>query len=105
MMSCMMGNHIDLPRPITEDDHGVLEGTVVDLWARMYEKDDGFTKRAIGRFIPEFTKPIQEAHSGINAKTKMTIFSGHDSTLIPILIAFKTYQGQYPRFGANVSFE
>jgi hypothetical protein len=102
MMSCLIGNHVELPSGVTEDDHGVLEGVTVDLWARLYEKDDSFTKRAIGRFIGDITKPILEAHENPNLETKMSIFSGHDSTLIPLLIAFKSYTGQYPRFSAHV---
>jgi hypothetical protein len=100
MLSCMMGNHVEFPSDITEDDHGVLEGVSVDLWARSYQNNKSFTKRAIGRFLPDIVTPILKAKE--NSETKATIYSGHDSTLIPIMIAFENYGGQYPRFSANV---
>jgi acid phosphatase len=101
MLSCLMGNHIEFPEGVTEDDHGVLEGITVDLWARLYENDETFTKRAIGRFIPSITESILDAHQNPKS-SKASIFSGHDSTLIPIMIAFQNYGGQYPRFSSNV---
>jgi acid phosphatase len=97
MFSCMRGNKIALPNGVNEDIHGKLEGVTVDLWARLYEKDESFTRRAIGRFIPD----IMQAFTG---KAKLSIFSGHDSTLIPLMIAFEAYNGEYPGFASNVIF-
>lgn len=99
MISCLKSNEVELPAGVSEDSHGKLEGLTVDLWARMYEKDESFTKRAIGRFIPDIISSLKSKDS-----QKMAIFSAHDSTLIPLMIAFQVYSGQYPRFGANVIY-
>ncbi|KAJ3273266.1 hypothetical protein HDV01_004624 [Terramyces sp. JEL0728] len=107
VFSCMVGNGIELPKGVTEDDHGKLEGLTIDLWARLYEKDDNFTKRAIGRFIPELFKPMEDMRNAIPNTPKMAIFSGHDSTIIPLLISFRAFDGDYPYpgFGSSLTFE
>ncbi|KAJ3257378.1 hypothetical protein HK103_004598 [Boothiomyces macroporosus] len=107
VFSCMIGNGVQLPEGVTEDDHGKLEGLTIDLWARLYEKDDDFTKRAIGRFIPELFQPMQDMRNKVPNTPRMAIFSGHDSTIIPLLISFRAFDGDYPYpgFGSSLSFE
>ncbi|KAI8899090.1 histidine phosphatase superfamily [Globomyces pollinis-pini] len=105
MLSCLMGNSVDFPEGVTENHYGELESLTVDLWARLYEKDDHFTRRAIGRFLPEMVKSFQDLYQSKPNTPKLSIFSGHDSTLIPILISMKAFQGSYPRFGANITLE
>jgi hypothetical protein len=99
--ACLEGHGITFPRNVGKDIMHKLEGLAVKQWCRIYE-DTSIAKRAIGRFLPEMTAKIRDAVEDMPSKVKLAIFSGHDSTISPLLSAFKVFNYEYPGFASNV---
>lgn len=104
-LTCMVGNNIPFPDGINEEDRTKLEVVMIELWARLYDRDPSFTKRAVGRFVGDLIVPIKSAFNKVSGYPKMAIFSGHDSTLIPVMIALNLFEGSYPQFSDNLTLE
>ena len=90
------------PFNITKKNLLDFEQLCVKTWCDIYQ-DTSMARRAIGRFLPEIKEKILEIISGPNLK--LAIFSGHDSTISPLLCAFKVFDGSYPDFASNITFE
>jgi hypothetical protein len=101
VLSCMKGNNMPYPDGIDENHRNNLEELTIDLWARSYAKNTDFTRLAIGRFIPDLVKPMVHYEKGL-FYPKLSIYSAHDSSLIPIMIAFGTFDGRFPQFSDHV---
>ena len=105
LLKCMHGNEIELPKGYNKSHIDLLEQVVVDQWARVYDSGEEVSRKAIGRFVAEMAAPIQDAVAGKPDAPKLAVFSGHDSTIVPLLCAFKAFDGSYPDFASIVSFE
>lgn len=101
-LACLKGHGILYPNNITKKNLSDFEKLCVKTWCNVYQ-DTNIARRAIGRFLPEIKEKILDIISGPNLK--MAIFSGHDSTIAPLLQAFKVFNGEYPNFASNVTFE
>jgi acid phosphatase len=104
----MQGNHIALPDGITHEHVNNLGKTLVNVWssyfyyrAGLYYGSESISKKTIGRFLPEWTHNISEAQAGRNHK-RLSIFSGHDTTIQPLLGAMQTHINEYPGYASNV---
>lgn len=56
---------------------------------------------AIGPFFKDLKANLEENLSKPSGK-KISLFSGHDSTIAPILGGFRVFDMKFPRFGAMV---
>ena len=95
---------LPLPEGVTEKDIVDLEKYANSLWFTGYSRDDTLVKLGVGRFLgelKEFMDKTVENKSGV----KMAVFSGHDSTVAPLLGAFQIGNDRWPPFAANVTVE
>jgi hypothetical protein len=51
--------------------------------------------------MPEWVEDLLKVSENLS-QSKMTIFSGHDSSLGPILSAMEVIPSKFPDFGSNV---
>ncbi|KAJ1903177.1 hypothetical protein IWQ60_012612, partial [Tieghemiomyces parasiticus] len=59
-----------------------------------------------GRLPQTVGAPAAETHTAYDpAKLKFSIFSGHDSTILPLLAIFAPDLGQWPAYAAHLSLE
>ncbi|KAI3657019.1 hypothetical protein MP638_007291 [Amoeboaphelidium occidentale] len=98
---------IGLPSSISESDLKALETHAQSTWFEVYRKSQEAVRLSIGRFVAEMKRTLESATSpspqGNNLK--LAIYSGHDSTIAPLLGAFQINDGRWPPFASNVVIE
>ncbi|KAH6576043.1 hypothetical protein BSLG_007741 [Batrachochytrium salamandrivorans] len=104
-LQCLEGNHLPLPQNVTQSHVEELTALVVDQWGKIFESSDFIASMSLGRFISEFSLQLQAAARGQHDTPKFAIYSGHDTTILPILSAFKASDGAHPGYGSNLLFE
>jgi hypothetical protein len=62
------------------------------MWGRLY-KDFTLNRLAIGRFIKEMMHDVESSFNTEHAQD-MFVYSGHDSTIVPMLCALNIYNGE-----------
>jgi hypothetical protein len=68
------------------------------IWGRMYE-DDVLNRMSIGKFVHELLHDVR------TSSAKMLIYSGHDSTLVPILCLLGLYEDEWPPYASFLTLE
>ncbi|KAI3653154.1 hypothetical protein MP228_002579 [Amoeboaphelidium protococcarum] len=128
----LYAHNIKLPSHVEPADMLQLEKYVNNLWFRVYQSNDEAVRLGIGRFINEmkqvFEWRIKQVVDGNQDKNysdqdltssstnkngnnlgqdelKMAIYSGHDSTLGPVLGMLKLDDDRWPAFASNLTFE
>lgn len=87
---------------ISEEEEDKISEIAGWMWGQMYN-DDALNRLAIGRFLHELLLDIdQRANQG---GKKMLVYSGHDSTLVPVLCALKVYDNQWPPYASYLTLE
>ncbi|KAI8928218.1 histidine phosphatase superfamily [Entophlyctis helioformis] len=104
-LKCVDAHDLPLPPGVTKAHIQQLEDLVVDQWARIYTSKDTVKQMSIGRFVSEMAAPIASAAKGDRSASKLAVFSGHDSTLVPVLAAFNAFDGRFPGFASYISVE
>lgn len=79
-----------------------MEHISVSHWWNSY-LHPSLSRLAIGRFLGDLRDDLKETL--FKPGPKFRIYSGHDSTLGPLLGALKLYDGKFPPFGAMVNIE
>lgn len=67
-----------------------------------------FAQAGIGYFLQEITQPMLNVINNSTTETqyKLLMYSGHDTTVLPILSAFKSWDGEYwARYASQIQFE
>ncbi len=72
------------------------------MWGKLYN-DDKYNKLAIGRFLHELLLDIDQKVT--QEGRKLLVYSGHDSTLVPVLCALKVYDNQWPPYASYLTLE
>lgn len=101
LFTSMQGNHIPFPNGIKESHVAGLGSILVNIWAGLYYRSESICRKSIGRFLPEWTHNIAEAQAGRHYQ-RLSIFSGHDTTLQPVLSSMQVHIGEYPGYASNV---
>jgi hypothetical protein len=70
------------------------------MWGVLF-KDEDINRLACGRFIKELLNDIKNEQKDKN----MLIYSGHDSTLVPLLCALGVYNDQWPPYASYLVLE
>lgn len=73
------------------------------MWGRLF-KDQYMNRLSIGRFVREILRDLKAALAA-DSPVKFLIYSGHDSTLVPILCALDMYDDVWPPYAAYLSLE
>ena len=102
VLASLKGNGLSFPPNIRHIHLKTLEEAIMNLWAGVYNHNENITRTAIGRFLPEMTSHLVQSQQGTQTN-KIAIFSGHDSTLQPLLSALQIPQQEFPQYSSNVN--
>lgn len=98
-----------LPKGVSERDVIDLEKHANNLWFEVYQKNDKAVRLGIGRLVGEISEILnhkkKELESNFEDGLKLAVFSGHDSTIAPLLGAFQIGDGRWPPFASNIAIE
>ncbi|CAB1097137.1 unnamed protein product [Ectocarpus sp. CCAP 1310/34] len=112
VLSCYEAHGVALPAGAISS--GLVEG-VVDytgwMWGRWFEQRE-MTRLSLGPFLAELLTLVgARGHetgvpeAGMPSTPKLAIFSGHDSTLVPILTALKIYDDVWPPYASYITLD
>jgi acid phosphatase len=99
-----MAHGYPLPPDISYKDMYDLEKHVFTNWFELASTDPLVARLSIGRALGEMCQKFEDVSKG-NSSLKLAIYSGHDSTLGPILGGLKVADGRWPAFGSQISME
>jgi len=94
-----LSHGIPLPKGLMVEDVLELNQFSGWLWGVLY-KDKLYNQLAIGRFLKELAEDVDNAVSGRSVH-KLLMYTGHDSTLVPLLCALGIYDGKNERNGSS----
>lgn len=100
ILTCSKVHGIPFPEGLTADDEKSISRLAGWMWGALY-KDKTLNRLAIGRFLTELLDDILVNHKD----KKMLIYSGHDSTLVPVLCALDCYDDKWPPYASYLSLE
>jgi lysophosphatidic acid phosphatase type 6 len=86
---------------ITEEEEDRVSDIAGWMWGQLYN-DDALNRMAIGRFLHEMTTDLTEPRL---QNKKMLVYSGHDSTLVPLLCALRIYDDKWPPYASYLTLE
>jgi hypothetical protein len=112
VVTCQLIHGIPVPSGITIEDDEQFTKLAAWLWSQLFH-DKVLNRYAIGRFITEMIEDLQYQHSMQAVVTfngemqtspleqdstlpKFVIYSGHDSTLVPLMCAMDVHDGMLP---------
>lgn len=125
ILTCYEAHGIDFPQGITEEDADQVTKLAGWMWGTLYQ-DDELNRFAIGRFLRELldvldasvlhqkSTPTTGVAAGIDADADADttcpppvffLFSGHDSTLVPVLCALGIYDNNWPPYASYLTIE
>jgi len=128
VLTCYKVHGHPLPLDFTYEDEKVATDISGWLWGTLF-RDEVVSRLAIGRFVKELLRDIdsstganasasaspnetvfQEAAAAASAvaataQKKMLIYSGHDSTLVPLMCALGLYDNQWPPYASYLVLE
>lgn len=81
-----------------------LESYSIEVWFNHLNEREALSLNT-GGIMKEIADHIVEKQAYPNSPLKVSIFSAHDVTLYPILMAVGVDTKKWPKFGANVIFE
>ena len=74
------------------------------MWKRLFG-DRALNQLAIGRFVHDMTETVDAAVRDPHKKTKLMVWSGHDSTLVPMLCALGIEDDGWPPYASHLEIE
>eukprot|EP01035_Chromulina_nebulosa_P027951 gene27951-36828_t len=89
ILTCHEVHNISWVEGVTAQDVDKVTEITGWSWGVLY-KDDILNKLAIGRFLHEMSEDISQLL--VNPVRKFIAYSGHDSTLVPVLCALGIYE-------------
>jgi len=103
VLTCYLLQNKPLPNELGEqeiDRLGYINGY---LWGYQY-RDMEVGRLATGRIFAEVFDDMVNAMDDDDAP-QLSVYAGHDSTLVPILCALGVYDDQWPPYASNVALE
>lgn len=100
---------LPLPKQITPDIYDMVNrnATKIIYYANCGQHEAErmvATRLSMGRLMKKFLDNIKDTVSG-KSKVKMHMYSGHDTTIMPILAMLNLEVNEWPPFGADIIFE
>ncbi|KAI9492688.1 histidine phosphatase superfamily [Zychaea mexicana] len=92
--------------PVDIDDGVIrdLEDVVVLEWFHGVMRSDEARRLSTGRIVGEIRDRMAEKAIGVNDR-KLHVYSGHDTTVGPLLISLGGFDNRWPPFSSSVIFE
>jgi hypothetical protein len=103
VMVCSLAHDLPRPKELTEDIVKDVDNLAGFMWNRLYD-DSVLNRLAIGRFIGEFMNTLQGSLKG-KSESKLLLYSGHDSTIVPFLCALGISDGSWPLYASHLELE
>eukprot|EP01035_Chromulina_nebulosa_P018329 gene18329-24020_t len=120
VLTCHLRHGYDLPTNITSVDEAKVSEIAGIISGAVYKNDD-LNRLAIGRFLTELIDDLSYVDSSFESKSldssdkryaigatgpiRMTVYSGHDSSLVPVMCALGLYDDVWPPYASYLSFE
>ncbi|KAJ3052170.1 hypothetical protein HK097_006764 [Rhizophlyctis rosea] len=105
LSSCMQAHGLGLPKDVSPEDVERMEHITTNQWWMIYDSSESLATLAIGRMLKDVKEQIMTSVENRQGKVKLGLFSGHDSTIAPVLSALDAFGGKYPGFAAMIQFE
>lgn len=101
-IQCHLLNKIPLPHYINEDFINLMEIRASEEVSHIFTKDASILGmgRLIGEMIDNFNRKIRNQD-----QRKIYLYSGHDTSIIPVLTALDIFDGKFPPVGTYLIFE
>jgi len=102
-LACADAHHMKLPKVLTKEIFLKAEKILTDQWWGTFERSESLTRLGIGQLVRDIADNMKAKTEG--SKVKFYLISGHDSTIAPLLTAYKVFDGRWPAFACNIIFE
>eukprot|EP01090_Pellita_catalonica_P013206 TRINITY_DN306_c0_g1_i1.p1 TRINITY_DN306_c0_g1~~TRINITY_DN306_c0_g1_i1.p1 ORF type:complete len:440 (-),score=43.33 TRINITY_DN306_c0_g1_i1:23-1342(-) len=99
-----IAHNLPLPLGISQRHLDHIENEADYFFGRIYAGAES-ARLGIGRFLGDIIQKIEEMEERRQDGVRFAIFSGHDSTLGPLLSAYNVNDGKHPPMAAFVTFE
>ncbi|KAI8070942.1 phosphoglycerate mutase-like protein [Gongronella butleri] len=100
----------ELPAAFDDDVIYDLERIVADEWFYGHQQSAEVRRLGIGRLVGEIGDRMAKRADGTDQangedKLKLAVYSGHDTTIAPLLIVLGAFDKRWPPFGSSIIFE
>ncbi|ORZ08631.1 histidine phosphatase superfamily [Absidia repens] len=100
----------DLPKEFDDQVIRDLEQIVVDEWFYSHIVSNEVRRLGLGRLMGDIRDRMIRRADGTDHKVgeqdyKLAVYSGHDTTIGPLLIILGGYDNRWPPFGSSIIFE
>jgi len=92
-----------LPANVPKETFDKMEGICVVDWFAAFKSKE-ISRLGMGRFLKEIATHIDEKISAKN-NLKLIVYSGHDTTVGPLLVALDVFDDKWPPIGSNIILE
>jgi hypothetical protein len=100
IFNCMETHDKNFPNGITKEISKKFKRIVEFEWTQ-YSKDKDYLRFGIGMFIKRIYNQFKRKIEG-KESLKMILYSGHDTSIAPILAYFNVYPGEHPDYASNI---
>jgi len=95
-------NH-SLPSDVPQQYFNSLEEISIVNWFEAFRSKE-ISKLGIGRFLGEIVTHMDQKISG-KSDLKLIVYSGHDTSVGPLLLALEVFDNKWPPIASNLIFE
>lgn len=103
-IQCYIENNVPLPEFVTPSLIKEIEELATRSFGYEWTWSKEMTRLGIGRFVHDLHVHIEDFLNKKH-KHKFNLFTGHDSTLVPLMSAFGVYDNTFPPVGSRVVIE
>jgi len=104
VMTCYLLQNRTLPNGLTADDVDRMGEVNSVIWGAQYNDMD-VGRLATGRIFMEVYEDMETAIDDCEDCNKISIYAGHDSTLVPILCSLGVFDDTWPPYASNIVLE
>eukprot|EP01137_Pigoraptor_chileana_P035006 Opistho-2@28394 len=101
---CRDAHDVKLPEGITSEIVSELERLSNKHWFDMYRAHGELVRLGIGRFIGEMMHDMDASLRG-EKRARFHVYSGHDTTVAPLLVGLGLLDHHWPAFASSITYE
>ena len=107
--TCHLAHRLTPPLNLSAGDVRALQRYNSWSWGRRLTRSPTLNSLAIGGFIADLLHVLDATVAGAVvpgvSAPKIAVFSGHDSTLLPLLTALGAFDGEWPPYASRIQIE